>query len=125
MEPREKNAEKYLSADIVKYLKAQGMTLREIGERIGCSESFVCYVGKGQRAFTTNHLASLEKSLGVPLPLLLLESVDEASLSNKMRPLYRSLRRLITKPSKSDRTTPHKQYNVKHVKMRRKKLATA
>ena len=98
----EKQSQKYVSADIVRHLRDREMTLKEIGAIIHCSESFVCLVAKGQRSLTLNHLAMLEKHFGIPIPQLLLESVDESSLSDEMRPLYHSLQSLLSRTSSAD-----------------------
>ncbi|MCA9242305.1 MAG: helix-turn-helix transcriptional regulator [Phycisphaerales bacterium] len=64
-----------LSADLVAYLRdSRGMSLRQIGELVDLSESYVSRVANGQRRFTLEHLDRFEKALGQPLPLLLLEA---------------------------------------------------
>jgi len=84
-----------LSSDIVKHLRRDGKTLKEIGKLAGLSESFISRVGKGERSFTVKHLLKLEKALKQPLPLLIIEVTKDDSLSGKMRELYRSLRKSL------------------------------
>jgi transcriptional regulator with XRE-family HTH domain len=64
-----------LSAALVAYLRQQGKNLREIGELVGLSESFVSRVANGQRSFTIDHLALFEQSVGEPLPALILQAM--------------------------------------------------
>jgi len=97
---RKQGSEKYVSANIVKFLReARNMTLKEIGTITGCGESFVCRVGKGQRAFTLKHLALIEEHLHIPLPLLLLDSVNQDALTDEMRSLYHSFRSRVNRVS--------------------------
>ena len=84
-----------LSSDIVKYLQQNSRTLKQIGKLAGLSESFISRVGKGERSFTIKHLLKLEKAVGQPLPLLLIEATKEDSLTGEMRELYRSLRKSL------------------------------
>lgn len=83
-----------ISSEIVKYLRKR-RRLNEISTMAGLSESFLSHIGKGERTFKLEHLLRLEKALGEPLPLLLLEATDEDSLTEEMRELYRSLRDLL------------------------------
>jgi hypothetical protein len=105
---KEKNADTYLSADIVACLRKRGMTLKSIGQASGNSESFICRVSKGQRAFTLRHLATLERKLGIPLPQLLLESVNGSSIPAEMRHLYHRMRQMMkARPPETHRRTRH------------------
>jgi transcriptional regulator with XRE-family HTH domain len=63
------------SAALVAYLRNQGRNLREIGEMIGLSESFVSRVSNGERSFTIDHLAHFEQALGEPLPALIMQAM--------------------------------------------------
>ena len=63
------------SASIVQYLKKQRkMKLREIKELTGLSESYLSRISRGERNFRLDHLVSLERALGKPLPILLIEA---------------------------------------------------
>lgn len=84
-----------LSAELVEYFRRQGKTLREIGEMMDLGESFVSRVAKGKRRFTIDHLATLEKKLGKPLPLLLLETTPIESVPEDLRNLYAELAQLL------------------------------
>lgn len=84
-----------LSCDIVRYLRQNNRTLAQIGELTGSTKSFISRVAKGERNFTVQHLLRLEKALRQPLPLLLIDAINEDSLSKEMRKLYRSLRKSL------------------------------
>jgi antitoxin component HigA of HigAB toxin-antitoxin module len=97
---KQKTTKNSLSSEIVDYLRQRGMTLNDIGNSIGCSESFVSRVGKGERSFTIEHLTYLEKNLGAPLPLLLLEASHKGSADNRMQSLYEGLHQLLENSAK-------------------------
>ena len=84
-----------VSQDIVKYLQRQGQTLRQIGESMDLSESFISRVLNGQRSFTLKHLARLEKAQKRPLALILLESADPDSAPAELRSLYEAFRGVV------------------------------
>ena len=86
-----------LSSAIVTYLVKEGLTLKQIGNLIGLSESFISYVKKGTRNFTIAHLGKLEKSLKQPLPLLFLQTIDEKTIPKELKPQYKALRDALTK----------------------------
>lgn len=84
-----------VSKDIVKHLQKQGLTLRQIGQRMGLSESFISRVLNGKRSFTLKHLQRLEKAQKRPLPLILLESADPDGAPPEYRSLYEAFRGVI------------------------------
>lgn len=84
-----------LSSDIVNCLR-RTRTLKEIGHLIDQSESFISLVGKGKRNFTIKHLLMLEKSLNIPIPLLILETSLQF-VSEDMKSGYESLRKILAK----------------------------
>lgn len=85
-----------LSADLVAYLReTRQMSLREIGEVVGLSESFVSRVANGQRRFTLEHLDRFEQALGQPLPLLLLEARWADKVTDETRELFQEGMRLL------------------------------
>ncbi len=94
-----------LSADLVAHLRdTQGMSLRQIGELVDLSESYVSRVANGQRRFTLEHLDRFEKALGQPLPLLLLEAcwkpkapTEQQAMFDEALALLRRSARLSTK----------------------------
>jgi len=99
-----------ISMNIVKLLQSRGLTLKQIGEMIGHTESYISRVARGQRSFTIEHLTSLEKQLREPLPVLLLKSIDKENLDKQMRPLYQHLKNLL---SRSRKTSTSAKYKVK------------
>lgn len=82
------------SSDIVNCLRNKGKTLKEIGQLIGRGESFISLVANGKRNFTINHLLALEKAIGKPLPLLILEASKD-SLSANMKSQYEDLKKIF------------------------------
>jgi transcriptional regulator with XRE-family HTH domain len=87
----------FLSRNIVTTIhQQQGRTYKMIGDMIGCGESYISRVANGKRAFTLKHLAALEKKLGKPMPLLILESTDINNLTPEMKPLYEYLLKLMS-----------------------------
>jgi len=72
------------------------MTLKQIGDLMKLSESFISRVGNGQRKFTIKHLVLLEESLNFPFPLLILISRDENSIPLKLRSAYKILAQAST-----------------------------
>lgn len=93
---KKNSANEHISEDVIRLLRGKGMTLKEIGKMIGCSESFISMAGRGQRSLTIDHLTMLEKKLGKPLAILLLESVDPKKVDKKLKPLYNQLVSLVT-----------------------------
>ena len=81
------------SSDIINCLRSE-KTLKEIGQMIGCSESFMSLVANGKRNFTVDHLIALEKAIGKPLPLLILEA-SKSSVPASMKSQYESLRKIF------------------------------
>ena len=59
MDEQRKQVEANLSADLVKHLRSQGMTLRQIGASMGLSESFISRVAHRKRSLTIAHLLRL------------------------------------------------------------------
>jgi transcriptional regulator with XRE-family HTH domain len=84
-----------LSSAIVRYLRAQGCTLREIGKMLGLSESFISRVSKSQRSFTLDHLVKLEEVIGKALPVILLEATEPSTVPGKLRPVYEAFHNLF------------------------------
>jgi transcriptional regulator with XRE-family HTH domain len=84
-----------LSADLVKYLQSQGMTLRQIADTMGLSESFVRRVAHKKRSLTMEHLLRLQDAIDKPLPLLLLEATSQDSVPQSLAPLYAKAREVL------------------------------
>jgi transcriptional regulator with XRE-family HTH domain len=95
LDEQRKQVEANLSADVVRHLQAQGMTLRQIGESMGLSESFISRVASRKRSLTIEHLLRLQDATGKPLPLLLLEATADDSLPESMAPLYEKAREVL------------------------------
>ncbi|MBP7050005.1 MAG: helix-turn-helix transcriptional regulator [Phycisphaerae bacterium] len=95
MDTQRKRIEANLSADLVKYLQSQGMTLRQIGDAVGLSESFISRVGNKKRGLTIEHLLRLQDAIGKPLPLLLLEATSQDSVPEPLAPLYEKARDVL------------------------------
>jgi transcriptional regulator with XRE-family HTH domain len=96
MEKQRRQIEANLSADLVKYLQTRGMTLRQIGEIMGLSESFVSRVAAKKRGLTIEHLLRLQDAMDKPLPLLLLEATSQDSVPAPLAPLYEKARQVLT-----------------------------
>lgn len=95
MELEQKSVYPTLSSEIVKYLQAQGLTLKKIGEMLGLSESFISRVRRKQRSFTLDHLVKLEQATGRALPIILLEATEPDSVPVSLRPIYDGFRHLF------------------------------
>jgi transcriptional regulator with XRE-family HTH domain len=74
-----------LSMALVEYFREQGRTLRDIGELVGLSESFISRVANGHRSFTIDHLEEFERRLGQPLAALLLDARWRSSIPAERR----------------------------------------
>ncbi len=90
-----KQIEANLSADLVKYLQSQSMTLRQIADTMGLSESFVSRVAHKKRSLTIEHLLRLQEAIDKPLPLLLLEATSQDSVPAPLAPLYEKAREVL------------------------------
>jgi transcriptional regulator with XRE-family HTH domain len=84
-----------LSAEVVTFLREQGLTLKEIGQLLDLSESFMSRVARGERSLTIDHLKKLEQNLNQPLPLLLLQATAKTSISKELRPYYDEALKLL------------------------------
>jgi transcriptional regulator with XRE-family HTH domain len=91
----ERTVSSSLSGDVIDLLLKRGMTLTAIAEAIGATKSFVSRVKSRSRSLTIDHLTALEKELGEPLPLLLLEATPLDSIPPALQPLYRSTRKVL------------------------------
>jgi transcriptional regulator with XRE-family HTH domain len=95
LDTRRKQIEANLSADLVKYLQSQGMTLRQIADTMGLSESFISRVANKKRSLTIEHLLRLQEAIDKPLPLLLLEATSQDSVPQQLVPLYEKAREVF------------------------------
>ena len=79
----------------MKYLQSQGMTLRQIADTMGLSESFISRVARKKRSLTIEHLLRLQEAIDKPLPLLLLEATSQDSVPAPLAPLYEKVREVL------------------------------
>ena len=85
-----------VSYDIVRYLQGQDRTLKEIGELMGgLSESFISRVLHKQRSLTLRHLSTLEKKLGMPLPMIIIEAIQVGSVPKRLRKVYTGFHKVL------------------------------
>lgn len=86
-----------VSCDLVRHFQGQGRTLKEIGEMMGgLSESFISRVLNKQRSFTLRHLSALEKTLGKPYPIIIIEATRVNSLPKGLRKAYGAFQKILT-----------------------------
>jgi len=97
----ERQVNSSLSAEIVEFLRKQGLTLKKIGQFAGASESFISRVARRERSFTIDHLAKLEQGLNLPLPLLILQSSPKDSVPKELRNSYEEALKLLESSGKS------------------------
>ena len=83
------------SVDVVEYLLQRGMSLADIASTLGVTKSFVSRVKSRQRNLTVDHLLILERILGKPLPLLLIEATPKTEVPAHLRPLYEATKAVI------------------------------
>jgi transcriptional regulator with XRE-family HTH domain len=79
------------------------MSLSEIGELMDLDKSFVSRVRNGKKNLTIERLKKLERALDFPLPLLLLEAVDQYSIPDGFKPHYEALRKVLIKSADLDK----------------------
>jgi transcriptional regulator with XRE-family HTH domain len=84
-----------LSTEVVQYLRNNGRTLEQVGKLIGTNKSFVSRVASGQRNLTIDHLLRIERALGEPLLVLLLEARHGAVGPRRYDPKYAKLLELL------------------------------
>lgn len=95
LDAQRKQVEANLCADLVKHLQSQGMTLRQIADTMGLSESFISRVAHKKRSLTIEHLLRLQEAIDKPLPLLLLEATSQDSVPQPLAPLYEKAREVL------------------------------
>ncbi len=95
MDTQRRQIEANLSADLVKHLQSRGMTLRQIADSMGLSESFISRVAHKKRSLTIEHLLRLQEAIDRPLPLLLLEATTPDSVPQQLAPVYEKAREVL------------------------------
>lgn len=89
-----------LSKDVIKYFHdTVGDTYKQIGQKIGLSESFIYRVQNGERNLTLEHLVKLERAYKIPLPVVLLEVTTDKNVPKELKPLYKTARDLLKSAS--------------------------
>jgi len=73
---------------------------------LAVSRSFISRVAAGQRALTIEHLATLERALGKPTALLLLEGAGDPSDAAHLAKERARIRALLRRPVSADDDTP-------------------
>lgn len=86
-----------VSINVVNYLRDQGMTLKEIAGLMDVSESFISRVRNGHRSLTLQHLERLEKVLGKPLSIILMEATPVEATPRELATLYAAFRAFMAK----------------------------
>lgn len=71
------------------------MTLRQIGQLIDATESYISRVSHGERSFTLDHLARFERKLGQSIPVLLLESKWRKHVPRSKKAIFEEALRLL------------------------------
>jgi transcriptional regulator with XRE-family HTH domain len=67
----------------------------QIAEKLDVSPSYISKVANGHRTLGLNHLLRLEERYSIPLPQLILEIIKEEDTPEKIRPVYRSMKRAL------------------------------
>ena len=95
-----------VSHDIVMYFQSQGKTLKEVGELMGgLSESFISRVLHKQRSFTFRHMVALEKKLGKPYPIIIIEATQADSVPKGLREDYAAFRKVLVEFANARKST--------------------
>ena len=92
----EQHVQASLSADIILYLRHLGMTLREVGDLIGLSESFMSRVANKKRSLTVEHLEGIAQAVDMPLPLLLSRAMSKQSVPKHLVPMHRKVQAVLS-----------------------------
>lgn len=80
-------SEQNVSAALVETLMKQGKSLKEIGNIIGCTESFISHVRNKRRSFSLEHLLKLQESVRKPLALMLLDATEQGTYNKELQGL--------------------------------------
>lgn len=95
---RLKYVSSYLSKAIIKSLQNEGMTLKDIGEKMGgLTHSFISQVKNGNRNLTMVRLEMLEKALKRPLPIIFLQAIESGPRPKELERPYKLLRQSLKK----------------------------
>ena len=94
-----------VSAALVDYiLKAGAISQDRLAEALEVSPAFISRIRAGERSFTVDHLASMEKLLEIPLGAILLAAVPLPKPSSKTRKLHQLAREAIAQADAAAKT---------------------
>ena len=83
----------YLS-DIIEFLHDKvGQTYKQIGKKIGLSESMISRVANGKRALSLERFIKISEAYKIPIPVLLVVAVKEEHIPKQLRPGYEEVRK--------------------------------
>lgn len=97
--PKSQSVDKSLCTRIIERLQYEGLSLERIGEYMGLSRAYICMVKSGQRNLTMARLKKLEVGLRRPLPLLLMQAIEGASVPEELTSEYKILRSILKQAS--------------------------
>lgn len=90
------NLENIISSEIVKFVQDyKGWSLKKIGEVLDCSESLICHIKNKSRRFTLCKLLQLQTEIDMPLPEILLRSIQEKSIPEELTSHYLKLQKVL------------------------------
>jgi predicted transcriptional regulator len=84
----------HVSPGIIRLLTGRGMNLTQIAQILGVTKSYISRVNAGDRGLTLDHIAELQRKTCLPIPLMLMESINISTVPKDMRPLYRMVHRM-------------------------------
>lgn len=99
---------KEISQGLINLLLSRGITPQEIAAATGVTKSFISRIKAGTRSFTLDHLVKLERFVGEPMPLLLMQAVPLDGLSPELKAMYRAATKVFTASKPRKRTIRQK-----------------
>jgi transcriptional regulator with XRE-family HTH domain len=109
-----------VSSDVIEYLLERGMSLSDIAANLCVTKSFISRVRSRQRSLTLDHLAALERVMGKPLPLLLMEATPKEDIPPDLLPLYEATKSVLRSSMRL-----RKELSVRSPRRRTKAVATS
>jgi len=67
----------------------------DIADKLGVSKYFISKIKNGQRKLSMKHFSKIRKAYDLSLPTLLLEIIEKEEVSDKMKPLHRSVKKVL------------------------------
>ena len=86
-----------IGPSIRRYRKIKGFTQADIEEQSGISQSYLSQIEKGDRSPSLETLKTLSDCLGIPLPLLIFDSLEEEDVHENKRDLLSDLKPVFEK----------------------------